>query len=50
MVLLTSDAQKAFDLVNWPFMFETLDSFEVDNKFETIVTQPQELKLITPRQ
>ena len=32
-VLLTLDAQKAFDLMSWPFMFEMLDSFGVDNKF-----------------
>lgn len=33
VVLLTLDAQKAFDLVSWPFMFEMSDSFGVDNNF-----------------
>jgi hypothetical protein len=30
---MTLDAEKAFDLVNWPSMFETIKSFGMDETF-----------------
>ena len=33
LALLTFDAEKAYDLVNWTYMFETMRSFGLDEKF-----------------
>lgn len=33
LLVMTLDAEEAFDLVSWPFMLEVLSSFGLDKKF-----------------
>lgn len=33
LLLITLDAEQAFDIMSWPFMFKIFNSFDLDKKF-----------------